>query len=109
MILIIGLKMIKLFTILNTMTQLIDPSSSCITSNKSTYVIPSAQLCIPEFESEHDGYLFGPCNTTADCDITLVACRFAEYRNNYCILNDAHLCAVQSSGNYTNYYLVECG
>lgn len=99
--------MIKLFTILNTITQLIDPSSSCITSNKSTYIIPSAQLCIPGFKS--DAYLFGPCNMTAECDITLMACRFAKYRDKYCILNDAHFCALQSSGNYTNYYLVECG
>ena len=84
-------------------------SSECITSNKSTYIIPSAQLCIPKFESEYDGYLFGPCNTTLNCEKILKICRFALYRNDYCILNDSHLCAIQSSGNYSNYYLVECG
>lgn len=89
--------------------QFIYIQANCITSDKSTYIIPSAQLCIPEFESEYDGYLFGPCNTTLNCEKILKICRFALYRNDYCILNDSHLCAIQSSGNYSNYYLVECG
>ena len=89
--------------------QFIHIQANCITSDKSTYIIPSAQLCIPEFESKYDGYLFGPCNTTLNCEKILKICRFAQYRNDYCILNDSHLCAIQSSGNYSNYYLVECG
>ena len=101
--------MIKLFAILNIMAQLIDTPDSCMTSNKSTYVIPSAQLCIPKFESEHDGYLFGPCNTTIECEVVLKTCRFAKRRNKYCYSRDSHFCALQGSGNYTNYYLVECG
>lgn len=89
--------------------QFIHIQANCITTEKSTYIIPSAQLCIPTFESGHDGYLFGPCNTSNQCDIILKACRFAKYRNKYCYSRDSHFCALMSSGNYTDYYLVECG
>ena len=94
-------------TLLNVLLVVI--KEKCISANKSTYIIPSAQLCIPTFETKDDGYLFGPCNTTSECELTLEDCRFAPYRDKYCFTNDAHFCALQNSGNYTNYYLVECG
>ena len=81
----------------------------CITKNKSTYIIPSAQICIPGNITEYDTYLFGPCNTSVNCDNILKTCRFSKYRDKYCLINDAHFCAIQSKGDYINYYMVECG
>ena len=89
---------------------LISIYKTCITNNHSTYVISEAQLCIPNFSNKIDGYLFGPCNNDImDCNLTLHNCRFAKNRNKYCFSRDGHFCSLKGSGNYSNYYQVECG
>jgi len=81
----------------------------CVLQNRSTYLIPSAQVCVPEFYNKMDAYLFGPCNSTTECSAILKQCMHAEGRETYCYTRDAHFCAFQSSGNYSDYYIVECG
>jgi len=84
-------------------------TTSCITNNKSTYIIPEAQICVPNFNDEMDGYFFGPCDKIAECERILLKCQFAENRSRYCFSRDAHLCSLQVGGNYSDYYQVECG
>ena len=81
---------------------------TCIPNNYSTYVIPDAQLCIPNFSDKMDGYFFGPCNKSSACDTTLVSCRFSKYRKYYCFSRDGHFCSLQKLNN-KSYYQVECG
>ena len=81
----------------------------CITNNHSTYIIPDAQLCVPQFNDKMDAYFFGPCDNALNCNIILNKCRFAKYRNKYCLSRDAHLCSLKSNGNFSNFYQVECG
>ena len=83
--------------------------SGCILNNRSTYIIPTARTCVPNYSDKMDGYLFGPCNSTLPCDTVLQACRFAKYRHRYCEYRDAHFCSLQMKGAYVNYYQVECG
>lgn len=83
--------------------------SGCVLQNRSTYLIPSAQLCVPGFNNKMDGYLFGPCDSTINCNSILKLCTHADGRETYCYTRDAHFCALQSNGNYSNYYMVECG
>jgi len=84
--------------------------TSCIKNNRSTYIIPSADVCSPNYSDKMDGYFFGPCtNDTAICDKILHKCQFAEYREHYCILRDSHFCGLRTSGDYKDYYQVECG
>ena len=65
----------------------------CDTLNKSTYIIPKADICIG------NSYYFK--NRTK--------CIHAEGRDKYCIGNDSHFCSLQSTGICKNYYQVECG
>ena len=94
-------------------TTVFNAIQNCISNNHSSYVIPSAQMCVPNFSNKMDGYFFGPCNTTVDntlnCNTVLNKCRFAKYRHNYCTTRDAHLCSLQKQGEYVNFYQVECG
>lgn len=86
-------------------------SEACNTNNHSTYIIPDAQLCIPNFSNKMDGYFFGPCNNTKnlECEEILLKCRFAKFRNKYCFIQDSHFCSFQNRGKYINFYQVECG
>ena len=84
--------------------------SGYIKENHSTYIIPSADICSPNYSDKMDGYFFGPCsNDTVNCNKILYKCQFAEYRSNYFILNDSHFCGLRTSGDYIDYYQVECG
>ena len=78
-----------------------------IENNKSTYVIPSADYCVPKYDIGGDRYYFGPCSN--DCLLYEVNCMFANGRENYCLGRDAHLCAFIDKGIFENYFLVECG
>lgn len=80
----------------------------CNRTNQSSYIIPNADLCIPNYEGSGDSYFFGPCNTT-ECLSMEKKCRYAGGRNEYCEVNDAHFCGLRDSGTYKNYYQVECG
>jgi len=80
----------------------------CIENDKNTYVIPSADYCVPDYDIGGDQYYFGPCHDI-ECLLVEEKCRFAKGREQYCIGRDGHFCAFMDKGNFTNYYLVECG
>ena len=83
--------------------------NACVTDNHSSYIIPSANICIPDFNDKMAGYFFGPCSGSIECETILLKCRFAKHRDKYCFSRDSHFCAFQLKGNYTNFYQVECG
>jgi hypothetical protein len=65
----------------------------CDTLNKSTYIIPSADLCID------NGYYFK----------NITQCMYADGRDQYCIGRDGHFCGLRKKGVCKDYYQVECG
>lgn len=83
-------------------------ASICNRTNQSSYIIPTANVCVSNYEGIGDAYFFGPCNST-DCLLIEKKCRFAEGREKYCEINDAHFCGVRDSGDFKDYYQVECG
>tara|TARA_B110000971_G_scaffold109347_1_gene112010 strand:- start:3243 stop:3524 length:282 start_codon:yes stop_codon:yes gene_type:complete len=82
--------------------------SVCNQTNQSTYIIPSADICIQNYEGNEDSYFFGPSNST---NYLLIEkkCRFAEGREKYCKIKDSHFGGLRDSGDFKDYYQVECG
>ena len=83
--------------------------SHCNTLDRSTYLIPSADICIPNYDVGGDRYYFGPCDSLLSCLDYEEKCMFAPGRENYCIIGDGHFCALVDEGPYDNYFIVECG
>ena len=80
----------------------------CDPLNKTTYLIPSADNCTIGFREDGDSYYFGPC-FDLECFIYEKKCMYALGRRRYCKGGDAHFCAFIDSGNFNNYFIVECG
>ena len=84
--------------------------SHCVENDRRTYLIPSADYCLPNYDIGGDRYLFGPCNSSKfGCWVIEQKCKFAKGRDKYCLGRDGHFCAFIDKGGFINYYLVECG
>jgi len=83
----------------------------CVENNRTSYIISSANYCVPNYDigSSGDSYYFGPCENITYCLFVQNKCMFANGRDKYCISRDIHLCPLVDKGNFTNYFVVECG
>ena len=81
----------------------------CDPLNKSTYVIPDADNCTVGYGIDGDSYFFGPCYDIYSCFDYETKCMFADGRENYCLGIDSHFCSFCDSGEFVNYFQVECG
>ena len=97
----------KILIILYFLYSLLQVNSHCIQNNRSTYVIPSADECVPSYDVGGDYYYFGPVNIM-NFLFYEYKCMFAKGRSDYCIGTDGHFCGLQDQGPFNNYFLVEC-
>ena len=79
----------------------------CVEGNRSTYVIPTATYCVPDASESGDNYFFGPCKDA--CPVMKHKCMYANGRERYCLVRDAHLCGLVDRGPFAGYLIVECG
>ena len=103
------MKILFLFILLNILINKSFTYEHCSINNKSTYLIPTANYCIPSEEEFGDKYYFGPCYSIEDCYLIEDKCMFAPGRERYCIGRDGHFCAFIDKGIFTNFFIVECG